>query len=66
VSPLSERQQINNNGRDQIQALTASSMKMRVFYDIAPCSLVEVYRRFRCAVVAMSVPRRVKGGWWLL
>jgi hypothetical protein len=24
-------------------------MKMTVFWDVAPCSLVEVYRRFRCA-----------------
>jgi hypothetical protein len=27
----------------------AASMKMTVFWDVAPCCLVEVYRRFRCA-----------------
>jgi hypothetical protein len=31
------------------QVLTAASMKMTVFWDVAPCSLVEVYRRFRGA-----------------
>jgi hypothetical protein len=29
--------------------LTAASMKMAVFGVVAPCSLVEVYRRFRDA-----------------
>jgi hypothetical protein len=32
-----------------IQVLTAASMKMTVFWDLAPCSLVEDYRRFRSA-----------------
>jgi hypothetical protein len=33
----------------QFQVLTAVSMKVAVFWVIAPCSLVEVYRHFRCA-----------------
>jgi hypothetical protein len=33
----------------RFQVLTAASMKMRTFYHIAPCSLVEVYRKFRGA-----------------
>jgi hypothetical protein len=31
----------------RFQVLTAASMKMTVFGDIAPCSLVDVHRRFR-------------------
>jgi hypothetical protein len=31
----------------RFQVLTAASMKVTSFWDIAPCSLVEVYRRFR-------------------
>jgi hypothetical protein len=31
------------------QVLTAASMKITIFWDVAPCSLVEVYRRFRGA-----------------
>jgi hypothetical protein len=31
----------------RFQVLTAASMKMTVFWDVAPCSLVDVYRRFR-------------------
>jgi hypothetical protein len=31
------------------QVLTAASVKMTVFWDVAPCSLGEVYRRFRGA-----------------
>jgi hypothetical protein len=31
----------------RFQALTAMSLKMTVFWDIASCSLVEVYWRFR-------------------
>jgi hypothetical protein len=34
-----------NNMRFQV--LTAASMKMTAFWDIVPCSLVEVDRRFR-------------------
>jgi hypothetical protein len=30
------------------EVLTAVSMKMAVFWVVAPCSLVEVYQRFRC------------------
>jgi hypothetical protein len=33
----------------RFQVLTAASMKMTVFWDVAPCSLVEIYRRFRGA-----------------
>jgi hypothetical protein len=29
------------------QVLTATSMKMAVFWDVVPCSLVDVYRCFR-------------------
>jgi hypothetical protein len=29
------------------EVLTAVSMKIAVFWDIAPCSLIEVYQRFR-------------------
>jgi hypothetical protein len=42
-----------NKGRKQIsfkkvrsQILTVASVKMIVFGDVAPCSLVEVYRRY--------------------
>jgi hypothetical protein len=31
------------------EVLTAASMKMAVFWVVAPCSLVEVYRRFKGA-----------------
>jgi hypothetical protein len=33
----------------RFQVLTAASMKMIVFWDLAPSSLVEIYRRFRGA-----------------
>jgi hypothetical protein len=33
----------------RFQVLTAASMKMAVFWVVAPCSLAEVYRRFRGA-----------------
>jgi hypothetical protein len=32
--------------RGRMQVLTAASMKMAVFWVVAPCGLVEVYRRF--------------------
>jgi hypothetical protein len=32
-----------------IQVLTAASMKMAVFWDVAPCGLVEIDRSFRDA-----------------
>jgi hypothetical protein len=41
-----------NNVRFQV--LTAASTKMTAFWDIAPCSLVEVDRRFRreyCSII---------------
>jgi hypothetical protein len=31
----------------RFQALTAPSMKIRAFWDVAPCSLIRVDRRFR-------------------
>jgi hypothetical protein len=31
------------------QALTAASMKMTVFWDVASCSLIEIRRRIRDA-----------------
>jgi hypothetical protein len=31
----------------RFQVLTAASMKIIVFWDVAPCSLIEVYQRFR-------------------
>jgi hypothetical protein len=33
----------------RFEVLTAASMKMAVFWVVAPCSLVEIYRRFRSA-----------------
>jgi hypothetical protein len=39
----------------RFQVLTTATMKMVVFWVIAPCSLVEVYRRFRgaCSIALM-------------
>jgi hypothetical protein len=34
-------------GKARFQVLTAASIKMTVFWDVATCNLVEVYRRFR-------------------
>jgi hypothetical protein len=33
----------------RFQVLTAASMKMTVFWDVAQCSVVEIDRRFRGA-----------------
>jgi hypothetical protein len=33
----------------RFQVLTAASMKMTVFWDVAPCSMVDTDRRFRVA-----------------
>jgi hypothetical protein len=33
----------------RIHVLTAASTKMTVFWNVARCSLVEVYQSFRCA-----------------
>jgi hypothetical protein len=41
--------------RARFQALTAASMKMSASWDIAPCSLVEVYRRFRGAYCLLAL-----------
>jgi hypothetical protein len=50
---LSSRLSISTNKVYKIwvrfQVLTAASMKTAVFWVVAPCSLVEVYRRFRGA-----------------
>jgi hypothetical protein len=35
--------------RVRCEVLTASSLKMAVLWDVAPCSLVDVYRRLRGA-----------------
>jgi hypothetical protein len=43
--------------RVRFQVLTAASMKFGVFSDVAPCSHVEVDRRFRgayCIIMAMN------------
>jgi hypothetical protein len=40
---------INKLHKVKLEVLTAASMKMAVFCVVAPCSLVEVYRRFRGA-----------------
>jgi hypothetical protein len=34
---------------EQVEVLTAAGIKMDVFWVVAPCSLTEVYRRFRGA-----------------
>jgi hypothetical protein len=49
----------------RFQVLTAVSMKMNVFWVVAPCSLVEVYRRFRGACCLHHQGDR-PGGWALL
>jgi hypothetical protein len=38
---------LNSNYRVGFEVLTAVSTKMAVFWIVAPCSLVEVYQRFR-------------------
>jgi hypothetical protein len=38
------------------EVLTAVSMKMAVFWVVAPCSLVEVYQRFRGPCCLHSLP----------
>jgi hypothetical protein len=49
----------------RFQVLTAASMKMNAFWDTVPCSLVEVYRRFRGAYYLHHRPddRRNKHLW---
>jgi hypothetical protein len=37
------------------QVLTAASMKFRVFWDVAPCSHIEVDRRFRGASIIRGI-----------
>jgi hypothetical protein len=46
-----------NKIKVRVQVLTAASMKMTVFWDVAPCSLVEVYPTFlRCLLSPSSGP----------
>jgi hypothetical protein len=48
---LNERREkqkpLNNCILVRFEVLTAVSMKIAVFWVVAPCSLVEVYQRFR-------------------
>jgi hypothetical protein len=43
----------------RFQVVTAVSIKMTVFWDVAPCSLAEVYQCFRgvccCAIIALML-----------
>jgi hypothetical protein len=39
------------------EVLTAVSMKIAVFWVVAPCSLVEVYQRFRAIALMMEAAR---------
>jgi hypothetical protein len=45
---------INMNYHVRFEVLTAASMQMAVLCVVAPCSLVEVYRRFRTSVASTS------------
>jgi hypothetical protein len=45
----SETIRINTLKLVTFQVLTAASMRFRVLWDVAPCSYVEVHRRFRGA-----------------
>jgi hypothetical protein len=49
----------NNNKQVRYQVLTAASKKMTAFWNIAPCSLVDVNRRFRDAYCLHHQPRRL-------
>jgi hypothetical protein len=45
------------------QVLTAASMNMTVFWDVVPCSLVEIDRRFRgayCIQILIALMMEVK------
>jgi hypothetical protein len=44
-----EHQVLLKNNEEELLYETAANMKMAVFWDVAPCSLVEVYRSFRGA-----------------
>jgi hypothetical protein len=54
---MTHRNVISNVVR--LQVITAASIKMTALRDSAPCSLVEVYRRFR--VLSVSVINRPVG-----
>jgi hypothetical protein len=43
----------------KFQILTAASMKMTVLWDVVPCSLVVIYRRFRGAYGIIRAKTRV-------
>jgi hypothetical protein len=47
--------------KERFQVLPAASMKFRVFWDVAPCSHVEIYRRFRDAY---CLPSSGRSPWW--
>jgi hypothetical protein len=42
-----QKQERTSTPKLRFEIPTAASMKMAVFWVVAPCSLVEVYRRFR-------------------
>jgi hypothetical protein len=42
----------------RFQSLTAASMKMSVLWNVAPCDLIEVHRRFRGAWLPVIRPTR--------
>jgi ribonuclease PH len=42
-----ERKERTKKREREFQVVTTASMKMAVFWVVAPCSLVEVYRRVR-------------------
>jgi hypothetical protein len=44
-----KKEKLNTCMSVRFQVLTAASKKMAVFWVVVPCSLVEVYRRFRGA-----------------
>jgi hypothetical protein len=48
---------VSTKAHVRYQVLTAASVKVTVFWDVTPCRLVEVYRRFGgacCAVLVME------------
>jgi hypothetical protein len=46
------------------QVLKAANMKMAVLWVVAPCSLVEVYRRFRGACCLYHQGDKYSSPWW--
>jgi hypothetical protein len=43
------REAFENITKMRFEILTVTSMKMAVFWDVAPCSLIDIDRRFRGA-----------------